>query len=199
MISRGLFTKQLKKNSLWWHSPVWLPDNISTWPIMREEVHNLIEVKLHTAITVTNTFFKKYSSLTKLIRVVAYCRRFAHNCKLDKPRRAKATLTVIELREAKLQLIKLVQQESFQQEFADLRRARQVKSSSKLFRLQPLLNDGIIRVGGRLKNANLEYDVKHPIVLLVNHKLSELLIEYTHKKYFHAGVQLTMANLRQEF
>lgn len=72
LVSQRLFTKQIKENSLWWHGPAWLRDNTSAWPIIREEiVHNLMEVKQHTAIAVTNTmsniFFKKYSSFTKMI------------------------------------------------------------------------------------------------------------------------------------
>ncbi|GFU98883.1 DUF5641 domain-containing protein [Trichonephila clavipes] len=35
--------------------------------------------------------------------------------------------------------------------------------------------DGLIRVGGRLQNAQLQYDAKHPIILPNRHKLSSLI------------------------
>ncbi|KAF8774101.1 hypothetical protein HNY73_016692 [Argiope bruennichi] len=40
--------------------------------------------------------------------------------------------------------------------------------------------DGLLRVGGRLQNASLQYNAKHPIILPNQHKLSILIVQYFH-------------------
>ena len=39
---------------------------------------------------------------------------------------------------------------------------------------------GIIRCGGRLTNANVEFSVKHPIVLNTDHHITRLIVEQAH-------------------
>ncbi|XP_071653083.1 uncharacterized protein [Temnothorax longispinosus] len=59
-------------------------------------------------------------------------------------------------------------------------------------------SDGLLRVGGRLKNAPFPFNVKHPIVL-GSHPLATLIIRQAHLRALHAGTQLTLATLRQDF
>ena len=59
--------------------------------------------------------------------------------------------------------------------------------------------DGILRVGGRLRNAALSDEIKHPILLSAKHPLAALLASYFHLKLLHAGPQLLLATLRQKF
>ena len=41
-----------------------------------------------------------------------------------------------------------------------------MKKTSSLFRLDPFLDeDGILRVGGRIKRANVPLQVKHPVII----------------------------------
>jgi hypothetical protein len=40
-----------------------------------------------------------------------------------------------------------------------------IKRNSKLSKLDPFIEDGILRVGGRLDRALISYDAKHPIIL----------------------------------
>jgi hypothetical protein len=63
-------------------------------------------------------------------------------------------------------IIKLVQKQEFESELKELTKNQPVKRSSKLLNLNPFLdNNGIIRVGGRLINAHINYNQKFPIVL----------------------------------
>jgi len=57
--------------------------------------------------------------------------------------------------------------------------------------------DLLLRLGGWLHNAALEYCEKHPIILQ-KHRISELLIDYAHRA-LHGGTQLTLRNLRQKY
>ncbi|GFT53852.1 integrase catalytic domain-containing protein [Trichonephila clavipes] len=49
--------------------------------------------------------------------------------------------------------------------------------------------DGVLRVGGRLCNSDLNFECKFPIILPCNHKLTNLIVEYFHFKCFHLGPQ----------
>jgi hypothetical protein len=61
-----------------------------------------------------------------------------------------------------------------------------------------LAGDSLFRLGGRLRNAALEYSEKHPIILS-RHRISELLIDHAHRATLHGGTQLTLRNLRQKY
>lgn len=54
--------------------------------------------------------------------------------------------------------------------------------------------NGIIRCMGRLKNAPLSYDTKHPILLS-----RELIIKHCHHKVSHNGMGETLNELRTRF
>ena len=66
-------------------------------------------------------------------------------------------------------------------------------------KLDPFLEENLIRLGGRLHNALLSYDQKHPFILPCHGKFSQLLIDYYHCKSLHGGVGLTISLVRQEF
>lgn len=53
-------------------------------------------------------------------------------------------------------------------EYTARERKGQIKKSSKIFKLDPQLMDGLLRVRGRLERAPLQMDAKHPIVLPVS-------------------------------
>jgi len=62
-----------------------------------------------------------------------------------------------------------------------------------------MLGEGsLFRLGGRLHNAPLDYDEKHPIIL-PKHRISELLIDCAHRATLHGGTQLMLHHLRQRY
>jgi len=60
------------------------------------------------------------------------------------------------------------------------------------------MEHSLLRLGGRLYNAILEYNEKHPITL-PKHRISELLIDCAHRATLHGGTQLTLHHLRQKY
>ena len=61
--------------------------------------------------------------------------------------------------------MRLVQAQGFAEELRDLKANKEVKSSSRLVKLKPVLAERVLRVGGRLEEAVvLSYDEKHPII-----------------------------------
>ncbi|KMQ87200.1 hypothetical protein RF55_13588 [Lasius niger] len=60
-------------------------------------------------------------------------------------------------------------------------------------------NQGILRVGGRLKHAILAYDERHPAIMPGELTLSKLIVEACHRRALHGGVQLTLGMIRQRY
>ncbi|XP_077973314.1 uncharacterized protein LOC144428239 [Styela clava] len=65
-------------------------------------------------------------------------------------------------------------------------------------KLNPVLFDGILRVGGRSQNAPIEFDLKHPIILPSNH-ITQLIVREYHKSSHHCGASHAWNLLRQMF
>jgi len=100
------------------------------------------------------------------------------------PRR-EIPLQVFELRAAAHRWFQLVQKAYFSKKWSTLNENQPMPPSSALKALRPVLGeDSLLRLGGRLQNATLEYEEKHPIIL-PKHRISELLIDcaYSARKY----------------
>lgn len=209
IISRGASLKKIIHSELWLHGPKFLT-NSEQWPEnsnIHFHVNSMIdipEIKPISLLAQNNqkcSIFELFSDLKTLIHVIAYCLRFYHNSKLPKEgRRREKHLSISEIEMSEIALIKLVQGESFPKDLNSLQRAQQISQKSKLKMLSPFLDkNGIIRLGGRLKNSGLNYDIKHPIVLPTNHKFTQLIITYEHKRTLHSGTQCTLSHVRQKY
>ena len=66
--------------------------------------------------------------------------------------------------------------------------AKKALKGSQLYLLDPFLDShGILRVGGRLRRAQMEYNEKHPIVLPKCHYVSQLIAKHYHHEVHHQG------------
>ena len=59
--------------------------------------------------------------------------------------------------------------------------------------------DRTIRVKGRLKHSNLDYNAKHPILLTAKHPVVQLLLEKAHQDKLHEGTEYVRNMLQQEY
>lgn len=110
-------------------------------------------------------------------------------------------LSVQELNNSSLLLTRLVQRESFSNEYNNLKRKILLNSSGAISRLNIFLDDkDIIRVGGRLSNSpDFHYDKKHPVLLCSKHYFTLLLFQHQHRLLLHAGPLLLLANMRENW
>ncbi|XP_028046904.1 uncharacterized protein LOC105828223 [Monomorium pharaonis] len=108
-------------------------------------------------------------------------------------------LSTQELTEAETRILKAIQETSFKDDIDRISRSENVKGS-RLAALNPILDElGLLRVGGRLRNADIPISQKHPILLPSRHHITDLIIRQTHKKNFHSGIQTTLYAIRQRF
>ncbi|XP_076629121.1 uncharacterized protein LOC143345645 [Colletes latitarsis] len=139
----------------------------------------------------------KFSSIERLRRVIAYCHRFGYNTRNQT--RDNGPLTVSELRKASKPILKLVQPEAFLDLYDNIKNPTILKPG-KLLPLSPFLDkDEIIRVGGRLANADIPFKSKHPAVLPNKHHITDIIIRDSHIKHGHSGTQGTLCAVRQNF
>ena len=130
---------------------------------------------------------------------MAYCLCFNYNARNPKGKKC-GSLTIDEIEEALLRCIRKTQESSYPNELRDLQAGQPVRKNSKLLARHPFLDkDGLIRVGGRLQAAALDYDQKHQVILPPKCHLSELIFQHEHIRLLHGGPQLMHASLRQRF
>nr|XP_034194882.1 uncharacterized protein LOC117611094 [Osmia lignaria] len=206
--SRGLTTTQLEQHELWWRGPPWLLQSQESWPVQRNASDDTFLQECRPGISHVLTCQKidyhwdlihKYSSLQKLFHVTSVCYRF-----ISKLRRTTASTrlsnTPADLERAKIFWIKATQSAYFSHELKMMVNNQTLPSSHAFNRLTAFIDDqGVIRVGGRLSNAQLTYEGKHPAILPRHSRLSELIVDHSHKATLHGGTQLTLAHIRQTY
>lgn len=210
VISRGINPEQLHNCDIWWNGPQWLSQPTATHvnndeEDVDDEIIKTIENESRPTMTSLTTviqdveILERYSSLRKVTRVVAYCKRFVHNATYSADRK-NGPLSVQELRNATTTLLKISQGQTFGPELQTLNRKSPVHHDSKLASLNPFIDkDGLIRVGGRLQNARLPYAQRFPVVLAPSSVLTKLIIQDMHLKNLHAGPQALLSSLNETF
>ena len=111
-------------------------------------------------------------------------------------------LTVDELADAEIEVIKVTQLEAFGKEISVLSssNSKGIKlANSPLKKLNPVYISGVLRVGGRLRRSTEEFNIKHPVILPSSSHVTHLLIEQHHRKIGHCGMSHTWTSLRQTF
>lgn len=218
--SRGATTKQLINHPIWWHGPPWLRQEEQTWPktvidtanfnvLDDEEASEMKKNYVHTiSIKFSSNIISSHSNLHRLQRHMAWCLRFINNASIKRRSRESSTLpkpifhnylTLVEYRQSIKAIHRMVQHEHFASEIHCLQNSDALSPKSQLIALNPYLDtDGILRVGGRLRNSSLSYHVKHPVILPENHHFTNLIIEHNHLITLHGGCQLTLNQIRQQ-
>ena len=106
-------------------------------------------------------------------------------------------LTALELEAARSYWIQAVQGECFAAEFQALRENMPLPDGSKLARFNPLLDEGFIRLGGRLHFAKLSREQRHSLLLDGRQHFTKMLILQTHIRLDHLGLRIILAQLQE--
>lgn len=200
--SRGVGPAMFNHHTLWWAGPEWLQD--PNWmPISPPEFHDDIpERKSGVILTVISSkpwiisFLEGFSSYRKMIRTIAYILRFVSRVKRSSSE-VSISLTAQELENALMFCVRSFQQYYFREDFS----FSENRPISKRMQVLSAYCDEheTLRVGGRLMNANLPSETKHPVILPGPCHLTSLLINHLHLRHFHLGFQALQALIRRRF
>ena len=129
-------------------------------------------------------------------RIVARVIRAVNKMRKQQP--INQMLETTELNHAAQILIKTVQKQEFSPELSSLQSRKPVSSNSNVASLNPFIDaSGLIRVEGRLQHSNLDYEMKHPVLLPKKNSLSDAIIRWCHQQIAHGGRGSTLNEVRQ--
>ncbi|XP_059053907.1 uncharacterized protein LOC131848156 [Achroia grisella] len=191
--SRGVSPSDLWQNTMWFNGPEFLHKHEVHYNKPKDIATHLEESKVHLTVTET-TLWDRYNSLTRLIRVISYCKRFL-NLRTGQQRQSTTFLSTQELAGALKTCIKICQKQNFHEEIAQINKNIEYSTvKGPLKSLNPFIDSsGVLRVGGRLEKSQLNLDAKHPILLPKNSPFTKLIIADAHTKTLHGGPQLMLS------
>lgn len=150
--------------------------------------------------------FERFSSWKSLTRAVARLVHVAQSFKkVPSTRHSKCKgwhscqtpYTVNKFSQSKDLIIHALQQESYAPEFECLRNSEEIPKDSTLRKLDPFIDEnGLMRVGGRIKEARLERDEKNPLIIPGSHHIARLLVRHYHEQTRHQGRLFTEGAIR---
>ncbi|XP_074655644.1 uncharacterized protein LOC141909157 [Tubulanus polymorphus] len=211
--SRGVSAAKLSPDCRWLTGPSFLWNSVESWPedIPTEEFVSTDdpEVKKNVClISVRRAVLpdpSKKSSWVEYIRITAWMLRFINNFvsthrKVKLEVRRDGPLSVAEFKRAETLILSTAQRQKFPMEYAALRSAKRLPSSSKLLQLdQELDASGLMRARGRLMNANIPTAARFPVILPNAHDVTRMVIMHTHIVCLHAGIDHTLNQIRQRY
>ncbi len=102
--------------------------------------------------------------------------------------------------EAEKAIFHFVQKHRFESEIVSLTHVSDnISKDSPLYKLDPILEDGILRVGGHLRKSALPSETKHPVILLKDLHVSQLILRHIHQQLGHTGRNHMLHRLRQRY
>lgn len=111
--------------SKWWEGPTWLKNSDNEWPnnsilcdeeeIAVEKRKTIVSSMLHNQTSENDWYYRYFSKYHQLLRFIGWIYRFKNNLQKSKQHN-RGNLTLQEKISAKLQLLILVQKESFSSE-----------------------------------------------------------------------------------
>ncbi|XP_033762808.1 uncharacterized protein LOC117344237 [Pecten maximus] len=167
-----------------------------------DEVHCLkLSVRRHHEYDLGTKRFEKFSHWENLVHAIMFLKSFAQRLSVQKCS-MRSTLgekpIAQDLRASVERLIIIeIQREAFSREINCLLNGKELQKDSSIRSLNPFIdNDGIVRVGGRLNNADLSKMEKNPVLIPRRHHVATLLIRHYHDKVRHQGRLLTEGAIR---
>ena len=191
--------------SMWFHGPSKLSDSSFAMTSLSPdkfdiadsdpEVQNENQVSAH-CLTLGNGLpqlidgVKTFSAAVKAVDILLHTKSTRW--------KSKYTSSVQSLQNAEMHLIRELQAAHFRAELDSLRsESGCVNASSPLSRLDPFIdNDGLLRVGGRLKYAELLEKERHPLIIPKKSHVTHLIVKHHHELCGHQGRGITMSFIR---
>ena len=183
---------------------LWEPEH--TWPVEKNvqmvsdkdaEAKYSLKVNLtSSSVNIINSL-EKTSSRKRVKRIMTFIIKYKETwLNLANKRKSKTDGPILDmnlLQKVETAAIRLYQRRAFQKEIITLENRQTISGQSRIFKLDPFVdNDGVLRVGGRINKANLDYRLKHPILLPKEGQITYTIIIDHHEKVAHAGRGMTI-------
>ena len=197
LCSRGLLATQLvAQQTFWFQGPSWLgssfpdkPQTLLTKAEARQEVKTLTVLSWPSNSLVD---LENFHSLVKLLRTLCIC-------KVAFKKDLKTIFGREEMALALYAVVKADQMVHFEAEFKALSNGESINPKSSIAPLYPFMDNGIIRVGGRLAHGySMTDDQRFPFLVSHRSKLATLAINDAHKRTLHGGPTATVAEMRRQ-
>lgn len=198
--TRPMSIETLSSLNTWWQGPSFLRSNnfASVTPIAPTTLEQK-PTPVIVNVTVLQPLFEWKSSFLKNVRIMSYILRFVNNTGKKGISNVRGPLRAAELHFAETIIWKIIQAEGFGQDYKLLLAGKPLPVNSKILPLSPFIDKvGVVRVGGRLKHADLPYERKFPI-LLPHHPVTDCLIKHFHIVHCHAGPNALAAILQTRY
>ncbi|XP_062604473.1 uncharacterized protein LOC134266274 [Saccostrea cucullata] len=200
--TRGLLPEQLS-DSLWLKGPDFLKVNTNNFQNetfslvnpdqdseVRPEIVTLKTVSVSTKPFLGTSRFSRFGSWLSLVRAIIFIKKCI--------RKKAGKVDEISRRETEMMIIKEVHQQYYQKELCALRAGKPLPRDSTILTLSPYLDDGLLRVGGRIKLSDLPEGEMTPILIPGKSHVARLLVHHHHEKIYHQGRHLTEGAIRSE-
>uniref|UniRef100_A0A182FMQ6 DUF5641 domain-containing protein n=1 Tax=Anopheles albimanus TaxID=7167 RepID=A0A182FMQ6_ANOAL len=140
---------------------------------------------------------------SRLLRAMAYVRRFVHNAKRP-PGRAAGPLTPNELKEAETLILRELQRETYPEAYIQANATDTeitARKGSPLHKRKPYMDlDGLIRMKGRIDECSFaDPEMKRPVILPKNGTVVELIVDDYHRKFRHSNHETVVNELRLKY
>lgn len=126
----------------------------------------------------------------------------------DKPLKERAealkvafngNLTLEDMENAERAILVFKQHQHFKQDIALLERGKPCMKDSSILKMDPMLNQGILRVGGRINRSAMPVSIKNPIILPKKSHISEIILKHIHIQIGHSGRNHILSKLGQKY
>ena len=214
VLSRGCRSDKLMKTKSWLSGPEFLSESPDSWPCRFAEttldVENVkaFDKKAASAFLITeiidpvDKLIAYFSSWFKLKKATAWLLKFkTFLINSNSVYHFSRSLSVSDLRKAEIELIKYEQWNCFGDIMLKMQTNENfsLPSKSPLLKLNPVIVNGLLRVGGRLDRASVSFDLKHPIILPHTSHLTNLIVLHCHCITGHGGANMTLNQLLQRY
>ncbi len=208
--SRGQDGSTFLANKRWFEGPDFLYKNESEWPEEPTECQSTNEsneiksffAEVHQGPIGIDRLLQHVSSWYKIKRIFAWLQRFIiflqSKVRHIDNENFQRSLSVQELNKAELSIISYVQKSTYPKEYQALMVKGPFPRKSTLYKLRPVLIDGVIRVSGRLQISGKICN--NQIILPGDHIVTQRIVEEIDRKLKHtSGREYILAKVKERY
>ncbi|XP_023819257.1 uncharacterized protein LOC111948793 [Oryzias latipes] len=201
-VSRGMSASDILSSERWVSGPSFLQGSEEDWPTQPKlgSLPEIAEIKQTKAVYMAScktadgldNLLERYSDWHRLRRAVAILLRLKSLLCKKPGKQLLEPITVEEIQAAEVAILQNIQGSCFG--------SGEIPSSC-IASLKPFKDDktDLLRVGGRLVNAPIPFEAKHPVILPKCHHITKLLIKHYHLRLGHSGMERVLSEIRQRF